>query len=376
MRVPLVQYALIPLLTLALVGCQTSPPKIKVPKVSMSKLNPFSKRADNAEHPPKPSDLAAPGGRSPAGAGYADASSPAPDYQQFSQPAASAGSLADSAGSMNPATMPQSGYYGTNWGYERAGQSGTSPSYQASAGPSAAIPVYDGAGTSQSGVATSPRYGVVADRYGLDRSAASSSADASFSQASSATSPSMPSHAYPPLGSQAAALPYERAGSPEYAPKSDTRYGVGSSDSGLSVADKRRDSGPSYGADTSALVGDRYTSRDGQAAAFDSYRNGQLSNSAAGREWNPGETGYEPGQSDYRPGDTGYYPPSTRSYSAPAGSFSSEPFLPGSTKTYTPRTTSGPTAPEGSLSHPQSQPTIDSQVIPAGHPPASRTRLF
>jgi hypothetical protein len=384
MRVHLVKYALIPLVTLALVGCQSSPSTIKMPKVSMSKLNPFSKGPAEDNYPPKPSGLAAGGTTSPAGAGYADANSAAPKYDGYSSlapsydadtnpriastypspsastPSASTGSLARSAVSTNPATTPQSGHYDTGGGYGQA-----APSDQVSAGPG------------------SSRYGVVADRYGLNRGGSQTSADPGFGRGSPSTYPSTPSYVPPTLGSQSAGPRYDSGASPEYSPKSGSRYAVGPNDSRLSVADSRRDSGSSYGLDARSLVGDRYASQDAQAGGLNSRRNGDVSNSSGDASWTPGQTGYVPGQSDYRPGDTGYrpgdtgyHPPGTRPYRSPADSFSSEPFLPGSIKTYAPRTTSGPATPEESLSRPQDQPTIDSQVIPAGHDPASRTRLF
>jgi hypothetical protein len=209
------------------------------------------------------------------------------------------------------------------------------------------------------------------------------SADPGPGQPAPTTYPSTPSYVPPTLGSQSSGPRYDSGASPEYSPKSDSRYAVGPNDSRLSVADSRRDSGPSYGSDPRSVVGDRYASQGTQAGGLNSYRSGDSSNPSADTSWNPGQTGYVPGQSDYRPGDsgyrpgdTGYLPPGTTPYRSPADAYSSEPFLPGSIKTYAPRTTSGPAAPEESLSRPQSQPTIDSQVIPAGHDPATRTRLF
>ena len=394
MRISLARYALVPLVTLVLVGCQSSQSSVKMPKFSMSKLNPFSKGSDDATYPPKPSGLAAPSVTSPSGAGYADAASPAPGqsgytnvapgyspaanpYARSSYPSASTSSLAGAAASTNPATTPQSGYYDTGSGYGLAERSGSTPSYQVPAGAGAPSSGYSGAGTTgQYGTAAAPRYGVVADRYGLNRGPSQPSTDPGTSQGSATPYPGIPRYNPQAPSSQSAGSRYESATSPDNSRVSDSRYTGDSTASGLSVADSRRDSVPSYGSESRSLVGGRYASQDAQAAGFSSDNNGQFRNSSGDASWDPGRTGYAPGQSDYEPGDTGYQPSGIPRYRSPAGSYSTAPFLPGSTKTYAPRTPSGSATPDESLSQPQVQPTTDSQVIPAGHIPPSSTRMF
>ncbi len=393
MRIFLLRYALVSLTVLALLGCQSSESSLNTPTWSMSKLNPFSKGSGETTYPTKPSGLAAPNVTSPPGAGYADATPGAPGQSGYTNVApkyepstnayagtgdpyasASTDSLLGSAASTNPAATPQSGYYDTGSGYGLAGQPGGTPSYQPPVGASTPSSDYRTAGAGGrygTAAGTAPRYGVVADRYGLNRGPSQPSTDLSAGRAPAATYPAIPDYSAQTPAPQGAGSRYESAAGPDYSPSPDSRYGGDWSGSGLPVADSRYDGGSAYGADARSLVGDRYTVENTQAAGFNSYRDRRFSNSSADASWTPGETGYVPGQSDYEPGNTGYQPPGISPYRSPADSYSTKPFLPGSTRTYTPRTTNGSALPAGSLSDPQTEPRADSQVIPAGHLPSS-----
>jgi hypothetical protein len=132
----------------------------------------------------------------------------------------------------------------------------------------------------------------------------------------------------------------------------------------------------------------------GQGAAGSDFR----PNSAAGdfrsgspaSDYRPGATGYNPPASDYRPGETGYNPPTTdyrsgtsgaspsgasqypyrmptSSTNSPAtGADDGAPYLPGSSKQFSPRTTVAG-APSGGFGGTASAARTDSSVSPAGY---------
>jgi len=434
MRISLAKRATLLLPILVLVGCQTSGSSWYRPSFSMSKLNPFSSSADKLDRPARPAELASPTPTMPSGAGYAAASSSASgetgypstatSYEappsgypstQYSYPSTSADSLGGPQAAASPATTPQSGYYGAaGSGYGLAGQSGatTNPYGTAvSPGSESAAGGYTTAGVATpygSGASTAPRYGTIADRYGANQAGSDQSDGFYTGQGAAAADPYQsvrdygsgqtqtsqgPAAAYG-ADSRYGAAPASRyesgaestgpsaAGSSyPYGTTGSTGYGAGGQNpSGATTSGSRYDSGQRYGAGSDPLVGDRYARADtgSTAAACDTCSTSPPSDSAGQGDRKLGDTGYQPGgptanmpgRTEYDWGNTGYNPPGVSPYRSPAESYTS-PFLPGSTKPYTPGGEGYSGAPADFHSGSIGTPKSDSYVIPASHKPQS-----
>lgn len=436
MRISFARCAPVLLPILVLAGCQSSGSSWYRPSFSMSKLNPFSSSADKLDAPAKPAELASPTLTMPPGAGYAAASSttsgetgyattpssyeaPPSGYPstQYSYPSTSADALSGPQAAANPATTPQSGYYGTGSGYGLAGQSGASTSpYGATVSPSsrsapegyrtAGIPRPYGSAPST----TAPRYGTIADRYGANQAGLGQSDSSHTGQGAATADPYQgvrgysSEHAQTPQSSAPrygaadsgyGAVPASRhesvadsarpsttgSGYP-HGPSGATGYGVtGSNPAGATTSGSRYDSGQRYGAGLGSLVGDRYARADTKStdAACDTCSTSQPSDPRGQSDRTLGDTGYQPGgptanmpgRTKYDWGNTGYNPPGVSPYRSPAESYKS-PYLPGSLKPYTPRGEGYSDTPaEDSRAGSSGSPRSDSYVIPASHQPQS-----
>lgn len=426
MRISLAKCALVVVPMAILIGCKSSESTWYRPSLSLSKLNPFSSSSDEAQYPAKPSSLASPTPTMSPTAGYATADSGTteqnayPDRsasgypsRQYPYPSTSTASLAGSTATGERAANPQNGYYNPRAGEQIAGQSSTSSgesqySWNTAAdahGPSgrseygSANSDYQTAGATGSyghAATATPRYEIPSDRYGSNVAGSGDPNDLGGRQDTAADPyASVREHNSQYTNNlQGPGARYGGAANSGYgatagstydrdsnsAGTSDYRYGTGSSaqgDSGASSSVDTSDSGSrynsasQYGIGYSSPVDDRYARAnfDRAGTGYNSYKNGQLSNSPGNTDWTPGDTGYQPG-------NTGYNPPGVSQYRSPADSYTpprdtadeTVPFLPGSTSLYTPRNTGLRDTPEQS-SPSSDRPKTDSHVIPAGHAP-------
>jgi len=424
MRISSPRCALVVLPILVLVGCKSSESSWHKPSWSLGRLNPFSSASNTSPHPVKPSELASPtptmsatGGYAAAGsgttgqAGYPgtttsyDTRSGGYPSTQGAYPSTSATSLSGSTVPGSPATTPQNGYYAPRTGYGIAGQSRSAGSasspgssqYSWNTGADSYSPSYgtgadnyktaDVAGPYANAAGATPRYGIASDRYGLNGSGSDRASDPSTSQSAPADPyGSLRDRSSPNTNNpQGLGAGYGGAAESGYGARTDSRYGSEFNSADSPDADSHysagSDSSYRYNADGSSNyasdVGDRYAQArsDSSGAGYNSYRNGQLGNSPGDSQWNPGDTGYRPGgptdnmpgRTGYEPGNTGYNPPGVSPYRSPASPDALRPFLPGSTKLYTPRQTSLSDSPGESPSRSSVLPQTDSHVIPASH---------
>ena len=413
MRISSARCALIVLPILALAGCKSSGSSWYRPSFSLSKLNPFSSSSEKSPNATRPSDVASPTPGMSSAAGYAAASSSTPGQTGYpdtttsynaprvSYPNSYPNSQYPSAGpqtAANPATTPQSGYYGAGPGYEMAGSSRPAATRGDYSTAGATGPYGDAAGTS-------PRYGTVSDRYGVDR-AERDPYDSTTGSQGAAADPYQSVRGYgaqqlenlqgsdPRYGGASSGYgattpsPYERDAGSAGLPVADARYsaansGYGRSPSGTTdytaggsnpadtaTSSSHYDSGARYGPGSGSLVGDRYARPESASTdpACSDCRPSPLGDQRGAADWNPGDTGYEPARTGYEPGNTGYNPPGVSPYRSPANSYTA-PFLPGSTRLYTPRSTNPSDAPAESPSPSSSPSRTDVHVVPAAHTP-------
>jgi serine/threonine-protein kinase len=168
-------------------------------------------------------------------------------------------------------------------------------------------------------------------------------------------------------GSQGFDSRYGSDASSGYRATSGSRYLSNLNSASYSAADSRYSATSGAGSYASGGYNAPDTRSSGSAgdgrAGYNRYRNGQFSDSQDDNDWNPGDTGYVPGQTGYQPGHTGYQPPGTSPYPSPSGYSTQSPYLPGSTKPYSPQKPN-----DSALERSDSAaPRTDSHVIPAGH---------
>lgn len=433
MRIPLAKCVLIVVPMAILIGCKSGGSAWYRPTWSLSKLNPFSSSSDKDQYPAKPSSLASPTPTTSPTGGYATANPSAAEQNMYPDRSASGGpspqypypSTSSTSLAGDRAANAQQGYYNPRGDAQLAEQSSalsggsqyswnTATDAYGRSGYGAANSQYQAAGTSASpgySAAGAPRYEVPSDRYGSSAAGLNGPNDLGGRQGTSADPyASVREHNSQytnNLQGAAAGSGYGATAGSTYdrglnsAAAADYRYGTasaaGTADSGLGASTpvdasgtgSRYDSASRYGAGYSSTADDRYARADfdGAGTNYNSYNNGQLSNSPGDPNWNPGDTGYQPGgptdnmpgRTDYQPGNTGYTPPGVSQYRSPADGYTppadtaddeAVPYLPGSTRLSTPRSTGLSNSPE-QYSPASGRPQTDSQVIPAGHTPAA-----